>query len=256
MYFNTVYLVLLIFVISSCSGRVSTQMVESEDVIDSLSIVNDIETFEEQSTNQNLLFDIKKIDSITYFALKKNVNIQKEELEKITDLKQAKKMLKGQVIWGKKDPEWEGDHEEGVYKIMFRNGKTLLYDYGLSFNAYFPQEDILYLVGVHQSDMIFNLTTGEETENVGNPEYRYYSPSKKYRLNMFDNGQTSLYYVQEKMGTQYRTIIDSWELQKKIGFFIEDIFDAFWQSNTVLYFETINYNAENGEKLYYQLILK
>jgi len=209
---------------------------------------------------KNRKFDIQKIDSTTYFTAKENANIPEEtNLEKITDFEQAKKMLKGRVTWGKYDEKIgkyvENEQGEAVYKILFRNGKTYLYDdsYGIFFIAYYPQEDILLLEGGHCSDVIFNLTTGAKTDDVGNPENIRYSPSKKYRFNSYYSGQAGVYFIQKKTKTQYKTIIHlSEELRKTtdfIEYFIEYFSDAFWQSDTVLFFIV-------EDSLYYQLILK
>ena len=210
--------------------------------------------------NNQRLFDIKKIDSVTYFALKEEANIQKTALEKITDLKQAKKLLKGQVIWGKLNEDTyelvKDERGEYVCKIVFRNGKTISYDYPeFRFVAYFPQEDVLFIEGEHAFPVICNLTTGEETNDVGDPDYRHYSPSKRYRFNGYYSGQVDFYFIQEKLGEKYKTIINldyssGSKLQKLMGSVpVEYISDVFWQNDTILTFVM-------EEKFYYQLILK
>jgi len=217
--------------------------------------------------NKSLLFDIQQIDSITYFALKKNANIQvqKVELEKITNLEQAKEMLKEQVKWGKIDEETyelvKDERGDRVCEIMFRNGKTISYDYpDMEFVAYFPQEDVLFIAGEHSFPVICNLTTGEETDDVGDPEYRYYSPSKQYRFNGYYNGQAEVYFIQKKSGAQYKTIIQTQELfEKYIGtYHPEWLLDVFWQNDTILNFIEPRYFYPVGKskKFYYQFILK
>jgi len=220
-----------------------------------------IDLVEVENTNDNRSFDIQQIDSIRYVALKERINIPNINVEKLTDLENVKDILKGRVVWGEYDDETQKmiEHEQGeaVYKIIFRNGKTLSYDYEIFFIAYFPQEDILILEGEHYSQIMFNLTTGEEMEDVGNPDFILYSPSKQHRLNMYDNGQISIYFIQEKSDTQYRTTIQlCWDLKEIIGFCPNYIVDAFWQSDTILNFVAIDDNSEQkGEKLYYQLTI-
>ena len=229
-----------------------------------------VATGKAQHINDNQLFDIQKIDSVTFFTLKEKANIQKVELEEITDFEQAKKMLEGRVIWGKFDEETGEFFEDeqalankfgnGVYKIMFRNGKTYLVDYpNVSFFiAYFPQEDVLLLEGGHTSDVSFNLTTGEEREDVGVPWYYVYSPSKKYRLNGYDDGQECAYYfIQEKIDGQYQRIISLYyAFQNIVDFRFCWILDAFWENDTTLNIITTEYPDERYEKLYYRIILK
>jgi len=65
-------------------------------------------------------YDVRQIDAERYFSSKEKTNTQIVELEKITDGKHVKEMLKGMVIWDEAD-------EHGnmmLRKIMFRNGKT------------------------------------------------------------------------------------------------------------------------------------
>ncbi|MDR1199973.1 MAG: hypothetical protein LBK94_13355 [Prevotellaceae bacterium] len=224
---------------------------------------------EKSNSMVNQLFDIEKIDSVKYFALKRNADSQKIALEKIDDLEQAKKMLTGRVIWGKYDDEAQKmvEDKQGkyVYKIEFRDGKTISYDYPeFEFIAYFPQEDVLFIAGEHYSPMICNLTTGEETDEVGDPENRCYSPSKQYRFNEYYSGQVDIYFIQEKSEEKYKTIIEldlsvDSELNKLMGSVpVESFADVFWQSDTILNFVALCYFYEGNkyEKFYYQLILK
>ncbi len=278
----------LICITSSCRQTTKKQTEESINFADTLTFANDADTLtfandtdsaEAQNMKSNPLFGIQEIDSVAYFTLKKNANIQKTALEKLTDLEQVKEILKGRVMWGKYDYEENemSEDEQGtaVYKIEFRNGKTLLCDDEMFFVAYFPQEDVLLLEGVHSSEIIFNLTTSEEQTEVGNPEHRHYSPSKQYRLNTYDNGQVPIYFIQKKSETQYVTsltpVLDSEiqyttiinltlgsELEESIGFIPEYLADAFWQSDTILNFIAPQYfyPEDKTVKMYYQLNLK
>jgi hypothetical protein len=203
-----------------------------------------------------ILSSIQEIDSIQYFSAKEKLNIPKVNWEKITDLKQAQKMLEGRV-----EIATEGDWIRTIYKIVFRDGKTLTYDNysDLHFAAYYPQEEILLLEGGHSSDVSFNLNTGEETENVGNPDYIVFSPSQKYRLNGHHSGQDWIFYfIQEKKGGKYQRInyLD-YEFERKTGFRINFILDAYWENDTTLNIvRNKNYTDEFEKSSYYQLILK
>ena len=268
-----VILIILALIAGGC-GQTTKNQTETA-IEDTLTIVEDTELVEVQNTNNNSLFDIKKIDSKTYFALKEKATIPTTSLEVITDFEQAKKMLKGRVIWGKYDEEWKfvedengEEDEELVYKIVFRNGKIYPIEYREAFFiAYYPQEDILLLEGGHASDISFNLTTGEETEDVGNPEYIIFSPSKQYRLNGHFGGQEcSDYFIQKKINGHYQKFFQmtslhgrgNSELEEKIGIWLCYITDAFWQSDTVLNFITVVPDETGREEieLYYQLILQ
>lgn len=145
----------------------------------------------------------------------------------------------------------------------FRNGKIISYEYPeLGFVSYYPQEDILVLEGGHSSEIIFNLSTGADREEVGDPEYICYSPSEQHRLSTYYSGQSSIYFIQERVGDRYKTVVDMSGLNSAIerltSFGIDYFPDAFWQSDTVLNF-VIPYYYDGGrkeKKLYFQLTLK
>jgi len=198
------------------------------------------------------LSSIREIDSMEYFSAKEKINIPEINREKITDLKRAKKMLKGRVVWG------EGDWSNAVYNIVFRSGKTFPRDdYSeMLFVAYYPQEEILLLEGGHSSDVSFNLNTGEKTENTGNPDYIVFSPSQKYRLNGYHSGHEWVYYfIQEKTDGQYQRIINlDDEFEVVTGFRINFILDAYWENDTTLNIVRNQYATDGFEKSYYYQI--
>lgn len=203
-------------------------------------------------------FEIIKIDSTEYFSLEKKVTTQKPSLEKITDLKQVKQILKGVVIFNNTD-------EYGTMtlsKIIFRNGKTYSSQDGdwMVFVAYYPQEDIILLEGGHTTDISFNLTSGEDTDIAGNPDYVVFSQSGKYRLNGYFGGQEcSHYFIQKKTDEGYQKFIqlDS-EFEEKTGTWLCRIIDKFWQDDTVFNFITTKPDStrQNEIKFYYQVIFK
>jgi len=268
-----ILLSILALIVSSC--KQATKKQTETTVEDTLAIVEDTELIEVQDTNGDPLFDIKKIDSKTYLALKEEATTETTTWEKITDLEQAKEMLKGRVIWGRYDYEThklvEDEQGELVHKVMFHDREIYSYEYEESFFiAYYPQEDILLLEVGHSADISFNLTTGEETKDVGNPEYIVFSPSKQYRFNGHFSGQEcSDYFIQKKIGEHYQKIIkltslyeeDKSEFEKRTGIWLLcEITDVFWQSDTVLNFITIipdeTRRERDGIKLYYQIILR
>ena len=79
-------------IIAGACGQSNTKQQTKENIInaETLVVVNDTDSTNEQSMIDNESFDIQRIDSVKYFALKEKTNIQKVELEKITDLEQAK----------------------------------------------------------------------------------------------------------------------------------------------------------------------
>jgi hypothetical protein len=216
------------------------------------------------------MFDIQQIEAEKYFASKEKVNIQTGELEKITDFEQVKQILDTVVYWGFVDDIGDvqfSSNGDVLCFIQFRNGKKFTSNIGDAyyFIAYYPTEDILLLEGGHTSDVSFNLVTGEETRDVGNPEYIIFSPLRQYRLNGYFGGQEcSAYFIQENIDGNFEKIIqlDSWEekseFEKKTGIWLCRIIDAFWENRTVLNFITVVPSESGREeiKLYYQLILK
>ena len=264
-----IILIALALIAVSC-GQSNTKKQTETITEDTLTTVNQIELLEVQTVSEHPQLDVQKIDAKKYFAAKEKTNITKTNWEKITDLKQAKKILKGHVIWGNDNEGKFLEDEQGdwVYKIVFRNGKIYSYEYPEAFFiAYYPQEDILLLEGGHTTDISFNLTTGEETEDVGNPEYIIFSPSKLYRFNGHFGGQEcSNYFIQQKIDGHYQKIFqlnstyeqEKSEFEKRADIWLCRIIDAFWESDTVLNFITVVPDETGLQeiKLYYQLVLK
>ena len=219
------------------------------------------------------LFSIERIDSIAFFTTKNNTDIQRMEIERITDLERVKEILGDRVTWRASGgeisrsgrPMWEGF----VTGFTSRNGKThsLVYVHdcgiifgGLWFVAYFPQFDVL--VGEGGDMAVFHaidLTTGAA---VGSPSGYVFSPSKRFRLSSFDSGQDfDIYFIQEKIDGQYQTTIDLFcEFQKKLGEFLSwiDTCNSFWKNDTTLYIVRIVrwQDDEDPIKSHYRIILK
>ena len=206
---------------------------------------------------------ISMTDPIIYFTKKENVNPQTLEIEKITDLEQAKQILKDVVIWCDSiDDIQPNNNGDIVFKIAFRNGKEYFgaqkegdvwyfEDNTRRFYAYYPQEDILILKDWY-SERSFNLTTGEE--DVGNPGDFIFSPSQKRRLSRHNIiGMHNYYFIQEKIDGQYqKTFPLSNEFYENKNFRISYILDAFWENDVILYFII----EVQNKKSYYKVVLE
>lgn len=257
-------IILSIFVLVGSDYIQSTKKQEATNTKEAFTTFNNTNLADTQNTHDNQSFSAKRINSAKYFNLKEKANIQKIELEKITNMEQAKKMLKGRVMWGKYvDTEdayklIEDERGDAIFKIVCRNGKSYSFPSRVDFIAYYPQEDILLCEGGHTSDVSFNLTTGEDTENTGNPEYIISSHSKQSRLNGYDDGQERIhYFIQKKIDGKYHRIIDLYnEFPKKTDIHFFRIPDAFWENDTTLNVSITHYpDGYNLEKVYYQIIL-
>jgi hypothetical protein len=213
----------------------------------------------------SLPVDLRQVDSAVYFATKEKSPMPPEKPEKVTDIMQAKRLLKGRVTWGDYAPDGYEIVPKGqgelVCAMTARNGEHWGDENsdGYFFVAYYPQEDILLLEGGHTSDESFNLTTGQHTEEAGNPDYIVASPSGLYRLNGWFPGQEcSVYFIQERAGEQYRNIVPLNDLfQKTTGEWLCTVGEAFWESDDVLFF-AIGHWGDAGwvNDTYYRLVLK
>ena len=180
---------------------------------------------------------VEKIDSLQYHSVKKKMVPKKKNLLKITDIKEAKKMLKGIVEFDEKTPEYPL-----VTKINFRNGKNskekLYYEFEeCTFKAYFPSEDILLCEGGHTIDISFNLKNGKETEETGNPDIFVFSPKENFRLNgHFGGQQCSSYFIQKRINNEYVKIIQlDEEFEKLTKIWLCIIGDSFWADEKTLF---------------------
>lgn len=123
-------------------------------------------------------------------------------------------------------------------------------DYGVA--AYYPTEEVLMLVGGHESDFSISFKTGEVIETVGNPDYIVNSPNNKFRLTGFYPGQEcSSYFFQEINNGEFRYLVDfGWG-----STFGEDVcnFKTFvWTDDTHFAYSFLDYsvNSEKGEMRY------
>ncbi|WP_300492198.1 hypothetical protein [Flavobacterium sp.] len=196
---------------------------------------------------------IEQISSNQFYSAMQYKKVSKP-IEKITDLTIVQKQLSGIVDFRKK-----GDSTLYINKIHFRNG-TILENDGecnyCSFVAYFPTDDILLLEGGHMSDVSFDLGTGQETEDAGNPELATESPNSKYRLNKIYEGQECYeHFIQKKQNGKFQKIVDLNKLFKdKTGEWLCYIEKEFWTDDTTLYFGLVTEYKETGnEYVFYKV---
>lgn len=257
---------LLSFILLGCKQQTkNSNEINKTNSTDSLMLIDNdsVNELDKEQTYQS--YDLRKIDSTIYFTLKRNAVIHETKFEKIINLALVKEILKKRVLWGKYDEESgkiiEDEQGDDIYKIICRNGETLtLDDEDLYFVAYYPEEEILFFEGGHTSDVSYSLITGEGTDEVGNPDYIDYSTTKKYRLNgSFGGQECSDYFIQEKIGNQYKKIIElNSEFEDKTGIMLCNIRESYWQSDTILNIATDTPDDEGTHeiKLYYQIIIK
>ena len=238
---KTPFLLLMIFLgfgLQSCEKEKKTEqenltkneIVKPNDSVKSVSV---------EKTEKQIQYTItvEKIDSLQYHSEKKKTAPKKKNLLKITDINEAKKLLKGIVEFDEKIPEYPL-----VTKINFRNGRNtkekLYYEFEeCSFKAYFPDEDILLCEGGHTTDVSFNLKNGKETEETGNPDVFVFSPKENFRLNGHFGGQEcSSYFIQKKINNEYVKIIQlDEEFEKLTKLWLCSIGESFWADEKTLY---------------------
>ncbi len=201
---------------------------------------------------KNIYYSIKVevIDSAKYNSVKQNCKVRENNMIKITDFDEVKRLLKGTV-------EFE-EENQAVRKIHFRNGKkyTELSDYDYSFFiAYFPEEDILLCEGGHSTDISFNLKNGNETEETGNPDLFLFSPNKKYRLSgSYDGQECNGYFIQVSKKEDFEKIINlEEEVKRETNISICNIRDGFWTNDNTLYLEKYDFDYEYNKYKYLKI---
>lgn len=251
-----VILILNFILIQSCESKKE----ENQVIYSEVQIQKSDSTEIEIPTQKDIIYSIKveQIDSIKFHSAKKKANPKPEKIEKITDFKEAKKKLKGIVEFNDGDEDGESHL---VMKINFRNGKIYgkphEYDDNY-FVAYYPKEDILLCEGGHTTDVSFNLKTGEETNDAGNPEYISTSPKNGFRLNgSYGGQQCSSYFIQKKVQNEYQKIIqldEEFEEATKIWLCI--VGQSFWSDEKTLYLtEESDFSEAGLNKRYFKIEL-
>lgn len=198
---------------------------------------------------------VEKIDSLQYYSIKKKTAPKIKKLLKITDFKEAKRLLKGVVDFDE-NPDF-GDNP-AVEKIHFRNGKKYVkssdFDYSF-FIAYFPEDDILLCEGGHSTDVSFNLKTGQETEETGNPDVFIFSPNETFRVNgSYDGQECSGYFIQEKNNGVYHKIINlEDEFKNQTSMMLCYIQDGFWTDEHTFFLKKLDFDYETGKFKFFKV---
>lgn len=192
---------------------------------------------------------VEQIDSLQYHSQKAKHAYNQDQIKKITDFSLAKKLLKGIVEF---DESVSSDNPM-IKKINFTNGtksnhSKIIEPFESYFIAYFPSENILLCEGGHSTDVSYNLKTGEETDDIGNPEYINTSKNKQFRLNgNFDGQDCSSYFIQKKINNQFVKVIQlDTEFEKQTKIWLCKIGNSFWEDTRYLYLTEESNYTENG----------
>lgn len=244
--------ILLSMFLVSCGQEVKTNTApETKDTINN-------KTIEEQPGVQSnpapvkTEVQIEKINAQQFASAQQQAKVNKP-VEKITDFKLVQKQLAGIVEFAAL-----GDYL-GVKKINFRNGTTSGDKDQLdecSFQAYFPAEDILLLECGHTTDRSFDLSTGKETYDTGNPGLVTTSPTGKYRLNKVFEGQECFeHFLQKKNQNKFQKIVElNKPFEKQFNKWLCVVEKEFWTDDFTLYFGLVTrYKEEGNEYEYYKV---
>ncbi len=201
---------------------------------------------------------VERIDSLQYYFARSRIRYSRDSTARITDSREAAKLLKGIVEFGEsRHPE----EPQPIRSIHFRNGTEYEnrdeFDY-ISFVAYFPQEDILLCEGGHTSDVSFNLKNGKETEETGNPDYMVYSPGAVFRLNGYFGGQEcSAGFIERKIGADYVNVIQlDEEFEKITQIWLCIIGESFWTNERTLFLtEASDFTAAGLNNRYFKVTI-
>lgn len=197
---------------------------------------------------------VEKIDSVDYYSVKRKIKIKPESKVKITDFKEAKKLLKGIVEFVENK---DSDEYHMIKKINLRNGTVSksgnLLD--CSFVAYFPEEDILLCEGGHSSEVSFNLSNGKEAEDIGNPDFIKTSPQKEWRLNGFFGGQEcASYFIQKKINNEFVKVIQLDEAFEKLTkIWLCTVGESFWSDEKNLYLTETDFVEKGISTQYFKI---
>lgn len=197
-------------------------------------------------------FEIEKISAEEFFTSKRRQKTSKPA-EKITDFQIVPKLLTRVVDFK------EMGNYLNIEKINFRNGTSsddndLLSE--CTFVAFFPTEDILLLEGGHSTDVSFDLGTGQETYDTGNPGLATTSPSGIFRLNKVYEGQECFYhFIQVKKNGKFKKIAELNDIfEKKTNKWLCVVEKEFWTDDHSLYFGLVTkYNERGNEYEFYKV---
>ena len=241
---GSLILLLLSYTLITCGEKVKNLPEEAQSKKDQIWKID----------QNNYTLHIETIDSVRFYKEKKAAKIQSEEIEKISDFKIVKKLLKGMIEFE------ETEDYAAIKKIHFKNGTSWQSkDDEEIFVAYYPAEDIIVMEGGHSSDISFNLNNGKAIEEAGNPEYLNTSTNKTYRLNGFYDGQECVtYFIEKNIQGQFEKVIPlSEELNKEGKLKICHVDDEFWKDDHTLLLREIQAYGQNGvpRTVFYKITL-
>ncbi|VTP97312.1 hypothetical protein [Sphingobacterium daejeonense] len=257
---KTIQLLILVLILQGCQQPKTKN--STPEIADSTTVKVDTAIFE------NDTIAIYKIDSSAFLKNKANSIAITDTLVYIEDFAKAKELLKGKVKFGDYDMDSHSVDtlKEGtnISYIVAESGDTLKIESNqdfayVGFVRYYPTENIVLFEGGHTSDYAIDLKNGSiDVMVVGNPQYIQYSPSKKYRLNGWFPGQEcSDYFIQEKIGDNYKVLARMPIHLTEEGFDLCTLKDIFWYSDRELYFRNTYFGFEEDKRLgYFKLILK
>lgn len=246
---NIICLLLALFLFQNCQ--------DNREVIESAQVVKKIEKSDTLKKKIYYSIEVQEIDSVKYNLVRQNSELTNKKTIKISDFETAKKMLKGVVFFNDNDEDGE---TAAILKIRFRNGKENVYTDEIEhfyFVAYYPSEDILLCEGGHTIDISFNLKTGQETEETGNPDIIDFSPKEKFRLNGYFGGQECYsYFIQKKINDQFVKIIQlDEEFEKLTKHWLCTIGESFWNNENTLYLVETGFEENGPSKHYFEIKL-
>jgi len=227
-----------------------SEIQKTEDSVNSITV-----SVEKPEKTLQYSITVEKIDSLQYYSVKKKTAPKKKIIAKITDINEAKKLLKGIVEF---DENKDLGANPGVKKIHFRNGKKYEnngdFDY-FSFIAFYPEEDILLCEDEASSDISFNLKNGKGTEETGNPERMNFSPKETFRINGSYDGQECMeYFIQKKIDGEYQKIINfEDEFKKKTTITLCNIRDGFWIDEYTFFLEKYDFDYETRKYKFFKV---
>jgi len=210
--------------------------------------------------NNNYSIRLRKISKSEYIVrMFRSAHLRHSPYKEIKDIAEAQKMLEGRF------KTLTGSH---AYEIIFKD-KTKIIIEEADFIAYYPEVEVLFFSGEHESDYPLDLNDGAK-EHVGNPQDHVLSPDKQFLLNGYYHGQDCRVRFLEKWNKskkKYETI----GFLANIGFYLNgngsntandanenpgiDFCYAdgwFWTSSRKVLFEA-DYNDPVGNKFFYEM---
>lgn len=241
---------LLIFFLQTCKNNEKTHVQLPTEVTHPDTVTN-----EEKRVDYSIR--VEEIDSSNYNSIKNTANGATKKISKITNYQEAKKRLEGIVEFDEEIPDYPC-----VKDINFRNGKKpdgeLYFELDAClFIAYFPEEDILLCEVGNAMDVSFNLTSGKETEETGNPDLFNFSPNANFRLNGHFGGEECYsYFIEKKINNEFVKIIQLDDAFEKLTkHWLCTIGESFWTNENTLYLTETEYTENGISERYFKLTL-